>query len=104
MWFTFGVYYLLFDNVNTLSISVFTYGESSSELLIEATYEFLGGTISDKIFKAPQGIIRVNFEGVALLGFANKYYGTFHSEAIDPCSDQSLYILILLELFYDIKF
>ncbi len=43
MWFTFGVYYLLFDNVNTLSISVFTYGESSMGLLIEATYEFLEG-------------------------------------------------------------
>ncbi len=43
MWSTFGIYYLLFDNVNTLNISALTYGESSRGLLTEATYEFLGG-------------------------------------------------------------
>ncbi len=43
MWTTFGIYYLLFDNVNTLNISALTWGEGRRELLTEATYEFLGG-------------------------------------------------------------
>lgn len=69
-------------------------------LILFIIKEYLGVIMSDKIFKISQGITRVNFEGVMLLGFVDKCYGTFHSEAIDTCTDQSLYILILLDLFY----
>ncbi len=55
-------------------------------------------------FKAPSGINRLTFEGVCLLGFACEYYGVFHQENVHLASGQGLYILVLLELFYDTKF
>jgi len=57
-----------------------------------------------KKFKAPNGIVRLNFSGVSVFDFADKYYGTFYNDVISPCNNQGLYILILLELFYDTKF
>ncbi len=55
-------------------------------------------------FKAPRGVNKLTYEGVILLGFTSEYYGDFYNNVVDPCVDQGLYILGLLELFHDTKF